>query len=190
MKRITYLFCALIIACATAALTAVSIVFGNFFVPLIAIPAGVLVIWVCRRNVSEVFEDELSQRISGKAAMRTLEAMFIIGAIVGTVLLSVLGNGPSYGGQIIDNNGTVSEKITMYRHGGEPIPENAIKSLTIRDRNAMTEEEARAYCSFWRDDLWFYNFSGHASFVILTGVVVMVTCFSAFYLYYRKKYGT
>ena len=56
--------------------------------------------------------------------------------------------------------------------------------------DAMNESEATAYCSFWRDDLWLYDFSGHAGFIVGICVVSLITCFGAFYLYYSRKYGT
>lgn len=193
MKRLTYLFCALVIASITAAITGAAMVLGYIYVPLVAIPVGIILVLVCRKNVTEVIEDERIQRISGKAALRTLEILFILGAIAGSVLWSFIGigNSPAFvGQQSIDDSGMISETITMYKPGSEYTPQNAIKTISIRNKNAMNESEATAYCSFWRDDLWLYDFSGHAGFIIGICITALITCFGAFYLYYSRKYGT
>ena len=79
MKRITYMLCTLLTASLVAAMIGWSMAAGNFLVPLMAIPLGVIVIMACRQNVKEKIEDERTCRIRSQAALRTLEILVIAG---------------------------------------------------------------------------------------------------------------
>ena len=73
MKRLTYLACALAVSALVAAMIGWSMAAGNFLVPVLAIPLGVIVIYACRRNVREVIADERLNKVRSQAALRTIE---------------------------------------------------------------------------------------------------------------------
>ena len=152
MKRLTYLTCTLAVAVMVAAMIGWSMAAGNFLVPVIAIPLGVIVILACRRNVQEVIADERLNKIRSKAALRTLEVAIITGAIAAVILYSFMVSSslsPKISGRVYTNeNGTNSMVINLYRPGSPETPENLIRSTTIKDINSMNEAEAMDYCQF------------------------------------------
>lgn len=191
MKRIHYLICLLIIASVVSALVGASMAAGNIFIPLVAIPLGVLIILICRKRVTERIEDERVRKIRAKAALRTIETLLILGAITASILYAYWGIGMSpqiTGIKSIDDNGTISETITIYNSGSEQIPANIIRSITIPDTNAMNESEADAYCQFWREGLRTNQDSGFAGLIIGFCLLVLILSYAGFYYYYNKKY--
>ena len=63
MKRLIYLICTLIVACMVAAMVGWSMATGNFLIPVIAIPLGIIVVLACRAQVDTVIADEREKRI-------------------------------------------------------------------------------------------------------------------------------
>jgi uncharacterized membrane protein len=192
MKRITYLICTLLTASAVAAMVGWSIAAGNFLVPLIAIPMGIIVILACRQNVKEKLEDERTCRIRSKAALRTLEVLVIAGAIATVILYSYVVSAPlspSVTGRITSNgDGTNSMIINLYKPGTPSQPENLIRSTTIKDINAMNESEAVEYCTYVRES---YRENENRGLVGMTvgGILsILMVTFGAFYFYYDRKY--
>ena len=192
MKRITYLTCSLIVACMVAAMAGWSMAAGNFLVPVIAIPLGIIVVLACRAQVDTVIADEREKRIRSRAALRTLEVVVIGGAIVAIILYSYVVSiplAPIITGKVfLNDDGTQSMTIAEYRPGSIPGPQTLVRSTTIRDLNAMNESEAMTYCTYVRE-----GFSGNESRGLVGMTVggilaVLLVTFGAFYLYYDKKY--
>jgi uncharacterized membrane protein len=192
MKRITYLICSLLVACMVAAMVGWSMAAGNFLVPVIAIPLGIIVVYACRAQVSEVIGDERENRIRSKAALRTLEVITIGGAIAAIILYSYVVSVPLTpvitGKLVINDDGTQSMTIAEYKAGSVPGPENLVRSTTISDMNAMNDTEAIAYCSYAREGFRENETKGLAGTVIGCILAAMLATFGAFYLYYSKKY--
>lgn len=192
MKRITYLGCSLAVACIVAAMVGWSMAAGNFLVPILAIPLGVIVAIACRAQVSEVIQDERENRIRSKAALRTLEVITIGGAIAAIILYSYVVSVPLSpvikGKVIINDDGRQSMTIAEYRAGTVPDPENLVRSMTIRDINAMNDTEAIAYCTYVREGFRENESRGLAGEVIGCSLAALLATFGAFYLYYSKKY--
>jgi uncharacterized membrane protein len=192
MKRFTYLACSLVAACMVAAMVGWSMAAGNFLVPVIAIPLGIVVVFACRAQVSEVIGDERESRIRSKAALRTLEVIIIGGAIAAIILYSYVVSIPLApvitGKLVIADDGTQSMTIAEYKPGSIPGPQNLVRSTTIKNLNAMNESEARTYCAYVSEGFQENENRGLAGMTIGTILVAMLATFGAFYLYYSKKY--
>jgi uncharacterized membrane protein len=192
VRRLTYLLCTFLVAVVVAAMIGWSIAAGNFLVPAVAIPLGVIVVLACRKNVEAVIADERQRKISSQAALRTLEVAVIVGAIAAVVLLSFMVSDtltPKITGSVFtDGNGTNAMVINLYKPGGPETPENLIRTVTIPDINAMDEAEAMTYCQFRREALLENERNGIAGAVIGTGIFALLITFGAFYLYYNRKY--
>lgn len=192
MKRITYLACSLVVACMVAAMVGWSMAAGNFLIPVIAIPLGIIVVLACRAQVDTVIADERERRIRSKAALRTLEVVVIGGAIVAIILCSFVVSiplTPIITGKIVYNDdGTRSMTIAEYTPGSVPGPETLVRSTTIANLNAMNETEAIAYCTYVREGFTENENRGLAGMTISCGLLAMLLIFGAFYLYYDRKY--
>jgi uncharacterized membrane protein len=192
MKHLIYLTCSFIVACMVAAMVGWSMAAGNFLVPVIAIPLGIIVVVACRAQVDVVIADEREQRIRSKAALRTLEVVTIGGAIAAIILYSYVVSVPLApviaGKLVINDDGTQSMTIAEYRPGSIPGPETLIRSTTIKDLNAMNETDAITYCTYLREGFQENETRGLAGMTIGGILCAMLATFGAFYLYYRKKY--
>jgi len=192
MKRITYILCTLLTASVVAAMIGWSMAAGNFFVPLLSLPLGVIVILACRQNVKEKLEDERTRRIRSQAALRTLEVLVIAGAIATVILYSYVVSlplTPSITGKITSNaDRTNSMTINLYKPGSPLLPENLIRSATIKDINAMNESEALEYCTYVRESYHENENRGLVGMTLGITLVILIVTFGAFYLYYNRKY--
>jgi uncharacterized membrane protein len=192
MKHITYLTCSFIVACMVAAMVGWSMAAGNFLVPVIAIPLGIIVVLACRAQVDIVIADEREKRIRSKAALRTLEVVIIGGAIAAIILYSYVVSIPLSpiitGKLVIGDDGTQSMTIAEYKPGTVPGPENLVRSTMIKNLNAMNESEALTYCTYVREGFSENENRGLAGTTIACSLVAMLGIFGAFYLYYSKKY--
>jgi uncharacterized membrane protein len=192
MKRITYLTCTLMVACLVAAMVGWSMAAGNFLVPIIAIPLGIIVVLACRVHADTVIADERERRIRSKAALSTLEVVVIGGAIAAIILYSYVVSVPLApiitGKLVVNDDGTQSITIAEYRPGSVPGPQNLVRSTTIKDLNAMNETDAMTYCTYVREGFSENENRGLAGAVIGCGLAILLVTFGAFYLYYNRKY--
>jgi uncharacterized membrane protein len=192
MKRLTYLACSLIVACMVAAMIGWSMAAGNFLVPVIVIPLGIIVILACRAQVDIVIADEREKRIRSKAALRTLEVVSIGGAIAAIILYSYVVSIPLApiitGKLIINDDGTQSMTIAEYKPGSVPGLQTLVRSTTIKDLDAMNETEAMTYCTYVREGFSENENRGLVGMTLGFSLVALLVIFGAFYLYYNRKY--
>jgi uncharacterized membrane protein len=192
MKRITYLTCSFIVACMVAAMIGWSMAAGNFLVPVITIPLGIVVILACRAHVDIVIVDEREKRIRSRAALRTLEVLAIGGAIAAIILYSYLVSIPLTpiitGKLVVGDDGIQSMTIAEYKPGSVPGPGTLVRSSTIKDLNSMNETEAFTYCTYVREGFRENETRGLVGTTIGCVVAAMLAIFGAFYLYYDRKY--
>jgi uncharacterized membrane protein len=192
MKRFTYLTCSLIVACIVAAMVGWSMAAGNFLIPVIAIPLGIIVVFACRAQVDTVIADERENRIRSKAALRTFEVVIIGGAIAAIILYSFVVSiplAPVITGKIlINDDGTQSMTIAEYKPGSVPGPQTLVRSTTIKNLNAMNETEAMTYCTYIREGFQENEKRGLAGMTIGISLIALLATFGAFYLYYDRKY--
>jgi uncharacterized membrane protein len=191
MKRLTYLACTLAVSVLVAAMIGWSMAAGNFLVPVIAIPLGVIVILACRRNVQEVIGDERLNKVRSQAALRTIEVAIIVGAITAVILYSFMVSeslSPRVTGSVYTNeNGTSSMVINLYKPG-PATPENLVRTITIEDIDSMNEFEVVQYSQFRREAFQENEQKGLAGMTLGISLVVLLGIFGAFYLYYDRKY--
>lgn len=191
MKRLTYLACTFGVSVMVAAMIGWSIAAGNFLVPVIAIPLGMIVILACRRNVQEVIGDERLNKVRSQAALRTLEVAIIAGTIAAVILYSFMVSeslSPRVTGSVYTNeNGTSSMVINLYKPG-PATPENLVRTITIEDMDSMNEYEAMQYSQFRREAFQENEQKGLAGMTLGFSLIALLGMFGAFYLYYDRKY--
>lgn len=192
MKHLTYLTCTLIVACMVAAMVGWSMAAGNFLVPVIAIPLGIVVVLACRAQVDVVIADEREKRIRSKAALRTLEVVVIAGAIAAIILYSYVVSIPLApiitGKLFINDDGTQAMTIAEYKPGSVPGPQTLVRSTSIKNLDAMNESEAMTYCTYVREGFSENENRGLAGMTIGISLFAILATFGAFYLYYDRKY--
>jgi len=95
MSRRWFRVCGAIIVMTMGALIGWSVAIGNAVIPVPAALGGVGLIYLCKRRLSEVVEDERNYRISEKASRSTIQISAFSMAIIGTVLVALNIDSPS-----------------------------------------------------------------------------------------------
>jgi uncharacterized membrane protein len=192
MKRLSYLTCAGGIASLVAVMVGWSIVAGLIYIPVIAIPLGIVAIYTCRKMVIHIIDDEREQRIRGDAAIRTLEVLFFTGLIVLAILLSYTISSslaPHIAEHIITNEDkTRSMAITLHYSSPSEFANSSVRSFLIKNMEAISYEEAESYASFWQEGLRIYYDNAVSVRIIGYSLILLIVAFGIFYLYYRRKY--
>ena len=93
MSRKTFKLCGVIITMVVAALISWAIVAGNALIPVPAVAAGTVILYLCKKRVKEVVEDERVYRIAEKASRLTIQISGILMAIAGATLLAASRGG-------------------------------------------------------------------------------------------------
>ena len=89
MKTRTYLILSLIVILVVAVMVSWAVGTGNPYLAIITLLWAMGTLYVARKRIEEVVEDERNIRINEKAAMRAVEFFVAGGVIAGTVLYSV-----------------------------------------------------------------------------------------------------
>ncbi len=89
MKINTYLVLSLIVILVVAVLVSWAVRTGNPYLAVITLLWAMGTLYIGRKRIDEVLEDERNIRINEKAAMRAVELFVAGGVIAGTVLYSV-----------------------------------------------------------------------------------------------------
>jgi uncharacterized membrane protein len=89
MDTRTYWICSLIVTLIVAGLESWAVQIGNPYLAVITLLWAVGTLYLCRKRVHEVIEDERNVRINKKAAMKALEVFVIGGVIAGVVLYAI-----------------------------------------------------------------------------------------------------
>lgn len=192
MRRITYLACSLAVSILVAAMIGWSMAAGNFLVPIVAIPLGIIVVLACRKNVQEPMDDERMNKVRSVAALRTIECIVIAGAIAAVILTSFVFSSalsPKISGSFYTSeNGTTSLVLNLYKPGSPETPENLIRTLTIQDIHSMNEVEAMEYSQFRNQAFRENEQKGLVGMTIAGVLAALLFTYGAFYLYYNKEY--
>ena len=86
MSRRWFRLCGAAIIVTIVALIGWSIATGNAIVPIPAVIGGAVLLYLLRRQVSEVIEDERSYRVSEKASRFAIQVFAVVTAISGITL--------------------------------------------------------------------------------------------------------
>jgi uncharacterized membrane protein len=186
MKKGTYY---LLIACVIATLVFVvgfGIALGNPVIPGILILAGVGLIYLCRKRVTDVMDDDLSDTIYGKAAVNALILTIIIAAIVfaGTTAFSLSAG---YGGGFHSyDNGSV--RVTFMQFG--TVPGHALyeKSYMIQNSSDPTGEDYLAVQDLFQNGDRVREVPLIFGIAMAFTVLLLAGLYAAFTLYYTRKY--
>jgi uncharacterized membrane protein len=81
-----------VITLAVVALISWSVATENAVVPIPAVIVGLVLLYLLRRQVSEVVEDERNYKISEKASRFTIQVFALVAAISGITLIAVSTN--------------------------------------------------------------------------------------------------
>lgn len=192
MKRFHYLICTGVIASLVAGMVVWSVVTGMVFIPVLVVPVGVLGIYVCRKKVTPLLDDELEQRIRGDAALRTLEILFIAGIIIMSIFFSFTMStslAPKISSQIFKNEDTTrSMTVTIHYTNPTELMHSSKRSFIIKNMESMNYEEAESYASFWLDELRDYYDTDLTAKIVGIILILILGVFGLFYVYYRHKY--
>ena len=88
MSRKTFKLCGTIVTMVVAALIGWAIVAGNALIPVPAVAAGTVILYLFKKGVKEVVEDERDYRIADKASRLTMQISAILIAITGATLIA------------------------------------------------------------------------------------------------------
>ena len=91
MDTRTYWICSLIITLIVAGLEFWAVQMGNPSLAAITLLWAVGTLYICRKRVQEIIEDERNVRINEKAAMKALE-VFVIGGVIAGVVFYAMSN--------------------------------------------------------------------------------------------------
>jgi len=187
MKKSTYFICLAAVIAAMIFALGYGLVSGNPVVAAAVTVLGLVIVWSCHRRVTEVMDDDLSQTISGRAALAALEITIIVAAILFAGAMTFTFNGGYGGGFHTYDNGSVRVSFMQFdtMTAGRSISED---SYLITDPAHMTVGD------FWGIDRIFAK--GHEvkdfpfAFGIAMGfiVVLLVGLYAAFSMYYIRKY--
>ncbi len=93
MNKKRYTIYTITIAVAIGMVFAFSIETGNFVLPLIAIILGVTLMYLFKRRVEDVIQDERTYRIAEKSSMRTIQILGPTTAIIGIIAITMSESG-------------------------------------------------------------------------------------------------
>jgi uncharacterized membrane protein len=79
----------IMIAIAVGAAVGYAVESGKWFIAVIAVIAGLLLLSVVRRRTDEIIKDERTLKISERASRRAIEVFCIGAALVGAVMLAL-----------------------------------------------------------------------------------------------------
>ena len=89
MSAKTYLIWTVVISIITMASVGWAVNTGNVWIPGPTVIIGSVILYLCKRRIKEVVEDERAQKIGDWASRHTIEIVIIIMAVVATTLLAM-----------------------------------------------------------------------------------------------------
>ena len=94
MSRKMFKLCGIIITMAVGGLIGWAITTGNALIPIPAVIAGAVILYLFKKGVKEVVEDERIYSIADKASRRTIQIFGVLIAAAGATLIAI-GRGGS-----------------------------------------------------------------------------------------------
>ena len=87
MKKQTFIRLKTVVTVALAAGIAMSVVTGNWMLPIVLIIGTFVLLLVMKRTVTEVMEDERDRKVSGQAAIMAMTVFAPAAAVIGVTLI-------------------------------------------------------------------------------------------------------
>lgn len=186
MKIKEYYLCLLCIIIGLVIVLFFGIASGNPVVPAIVILAGIALVWLCRRKVTDVLSDDLSDMINGRAAMKTIEVAIIIFVIifVGATTYYWCG-GYGSGIRVSEDGSTVILFMQFYPSGNILYKDN----YSLIDPPAITIDDLLGIEELIVEGHKIRDYPYIIGAALGFAAVMLALVFSAFSLYYGRKYG-
>lgn len=89
MSRKMFKLCGIVITMAMGALIGWAVSIGNALIPIPVVLGGVGLLYLCKKRVREVIEDERIYRITEKAARLTIQIFGPVIAVAGAILIAI-----------------------------------------------------------------------------------------------------
>lgn len=188
MKKRTYLICIALILAGLIIAIGVGLTSANMIIPVVAVVGGIAIIALCHRRLTEVTEDELSERISGKAALGALEITILAAAVGFAILMIFTFNGGYGSGLHTYDNGSVRIHYGVF--STPPDPEYIYSSsYFIDDPTKMTGDDIDAIDQMFANGHRIRDYS--LAFGSALGIIALVLAalYGLFFQYYNRKYG-
>ena len=182
MEQRTYLICIVLVAIGLSFALLIGLALANMAIPVVAVVAGIAILALCRRGVTEVTEDELSTILHGKAALSALEVTIVVAAIGFAVLMIFsFGEGCTSGIKTYDNGSIrLFYGIPDYHYESSCFIPNPAHP-TFDDLHAIETMFAEGHRI--RDTTRAFG----AALGMVT--VLLAVLYGAFLWYYNRKYG-
>ncbi|NLV26179.1 MAG: DUF2178 domain-containing protein [Methanomicrobiales archaeon] len=185
INRMTYYLCLAGICLSIILGLGLGIAMGNLLIITFVVIFAIIGAFVFHRRINEVMTDDLSEAISGKAAIRTLEIIIVLGAILfATTFMFYFGNsGLGSGIGIYDNGSARIGFMVFYPHGNPVYDDNVF----IQDMNYISGDELFSLERLFglgyrvRDGPMFMGLAFGIMTILIAGLFV------AFSFYYYKK---
>ncbi|MDD3857135.1 MAG: DUF2178 domain-containing protein [Methanoculleus sp.] len=189
MKQRTYLICIALVAAGLILALGFGLTTANMIVPVVAVVAGIAILALCRRSVTEVTEDELSTILHGKAALSALEVTIIVAAIGFAVLMTFSFTGGTGSTLSRCENGSIMVVYGVLT--APPDPEFLYKNTyLIPDPANLTIDDVMALDTLFAQGHLIRD-TTRAFGAALGAVTVLLTALYGVFLWYNnRKYGT
>lgn len=96
MDKKTYLFFRLLVVALVAGIVSVSVVQGNYIVPMVVAITAALVIYAAKKRVKGVLADERDYQIAGSAARWSLNVYAAFAAVTSMILMAQRSANPIF----------------------------------------------------------------------------------------------
>jgi uncharacterized membrane protein len=71
------------------AIFSISIIIGNWIIPVITVVTGIIILTILRRRVTEIVTDERTFSVAGKAARLTMQITIYAMTIIGVIIIAM-----------------------------------------------------------------------------------------------------
>ena len=96
MQAKTFLFIRILTTILLAMIVSVSIVSGNYILPVAAVIVAVVFLWSTKKKVNAILEDELDYRVGGEASRYAVFVYSILSALLGVYFVANRAVNPNY----------------------------------------------------------------------------------------------
>lgn len=186
INKMTYYLCLLGICLGIILGLGLGLAMGNMLIIIFVVIIAIIATYAFYRRINEVMTDDLSVIISGKAAIRTLEIITVLGAILfASTMMLYWGTGGGLGTGIgTENNGSATIHFMVWYPNFNPIYD---EHVFIQNMNNISGDELFSLERLFglgyrvRDGPMFMGLAFGIITILITGLFV------AFSFYYNKK---
>jgi uncharacterized membrane protein len=186
ISRMTYYLCLAGICLGIILGLGLGLAIGSLLVITLVVIIAIIGAFVFHRRINEVMTDGLSEEISGKAAIRTLEILTVLGAIVfASTMMLYWGTGGGLGSGIGSlENGSATFHFTVWYPDFHPVYDERV---FIQDMNNISGDELFSLERLFglgyrvRDGPMFMGLAFGIMTILIAGL------FAAFSFFYNKK---